>query len=75
MKKLLIILLLLPSLSFAKTHLPWEKMMDPTDNWDTPRMYRMPVPHGWLVYTGGNGSIFIPDENHEWILELSSVAK
>ena len=75
MKKLLFILLVLPSLSFAKPHLPWERIMDPTNNSGTGRMYRMSVPHGWLVFTGtpvgGNSSIFVPDENHEWVLDAS----
>ncbi|MCP0912974.1 MULTISPECIES: hypothetical protein [Legionella] len=74
MKKILAILLILPSLSFSKSpssevvSSPWEAIPSPA--WGV-GLYRLSVPHGWLVYTGGGTTattVFVPDEDHEWIL-------
>ena len=71
MKKWLVILFLLPSLSMAKQTSPWEKISSPYDG--AAAMYRMSVPHGWLIYIAKLGSdvVFYPDENHEWVLETN----
>lgn len=59
----------------AKYPRKWE-LINPKEDWE-----RLRVPRGWIVhhssrYLSGNNidrisecAIFIPDENHEWILE------
>jgi hypothetical protein len=71
MKKWMIILFLLPSLSMAKPNVPWENIPPPYNG--AAPMYRMSVPHGWLIYIAKLGSevVFYPDENHEWVLETN----
>jgi hypothetical protein len=74
MKKWLAILLMFPALSFAKVPPNWEEIKAPGSGLLYGYVYRMSVPHGWLVYTlmpggAGGGTIFFPDENHEWVLE------
>lgn len=76
MKKWLIILLAIPSLGYAALNPPWEDFFAPNDDWLSGKtMSRMSVPHGWLVFSRhgvtGSTSTFIPDENHEWVLEPS----
>ncbi len=76
MKKWLIILLMLPTLCFAsKPNSPWEEIQGPSNE----PLYRMSVPHGWIVHTRSSTfygysptSIFVPDENHEWVLDVSN---
>lgn len=80
MKRLLATGLLFPLLSFAtpitnseppaqlSPYAPWETIQSP--DWDI-KMERMSVPHGWMVITYSKTTtttIFVPDENHEWIL-------
>ena len=65
MKKLLLALLLFPSLSWASfwfqcTHTPLGQ----------PDVYRMRVPHGWLVHISGNDNVaYVPDEKIEWMCD------
>lgn len=63
MKRLLLILLLIPSLSFAAK---WEEI---TSGGDT--IARLETPHGWLVrvYGIGGALTYIPDEKHEWKID------
>lgn len=83
MKKLFLILALIPSLlSAANIQIPytelapskdphWEQITAPDyGTWSgSPVMHRAPVPHGWLIITGYHDAavIFVPDENHEWL--------
>ena len=64
MRKLIFLLLLVPSISFAK----WECINH--QKWGTCNTWRWEVPHGWLVSTDngddGIAMTFIPDEKHEW---------
>lgn len=62
MIKYLIALLLIPSIAFSAR---WECLTDSAFC----GVYRMNIPHGWLVkYTEG-GLIFIHDEKHDWKLD------
>jgi hypothetical protein len=71
-KKWLFLLLAIPSLCLAASNPPWEDFKSATDNWMTGKnMHRLAVPHGWLVYSSSEVVIFVPDENHEWVLETS----
>ena len=65
MKKLIALLLLIPSVSFASG---WQCV----NRQLTCNTWRWAVPHGWLVSTdnGADGHgiamVFYSDENHEW---------
>ena len=70
LKKCFYLLLLLPTLSFAKNcQLPWENVPGPLSKVVS---CRLSVPHGWLVYVMTTeemelpNTFFYPDENHEW---------
>ncbi len=71
MKKILIFLLLLPSLGFAE--LSWNKISSNKPIGSKYVVYRASVPHGWLVIHGSlyadiqRNMVFVPDENHEWV--------
>lgn len=62
MKRLILILLLVPALSFAQK---WECV---EESWSGHNCYmeRFYISHGWLIRGYGNGLTFIPDEKHEW---------
>lgn len=76
MKKILLLLTMLPALCFADGPI-WEEIKSPTYSyWGNNAAFRTSVPHGWIVYTyNGAGvgisttSVFVPDENHEWTLQ------
>ncbi len=72
MKKILFILLLVPSLCFAT--LTWEIVSQGAPGpWDI--VYRASIPHGWLVLYKNQESknmTFVPDEYHEWIIVTNS---
>ena len=73
MKKMLFVLLMLPVICFAaKTtqSSQWEQIRSPNGEY----IYRLSVPHGWIVYTSIGGisspsTIYVPDESHEWFVE------
>ncbi|KTD38864.1 hypothetical protein Lnau_0358 [Legionella nautarum] len=83
MKKLFLILTLIPSLlSAANIQIPYTELASRLDpHWEqiTPPdfgawsnlaiMHRAAVPHGWLITTAYKDvtTIFVPDENHEWL--------
>ncbi|MFC3909043.1 hypothetical protein ACFORL_08150 [Legionella dresdenensis] len=75
MKKFILALALLPAINYANTcSAPWEKI---NASFKDALMCRMPVPHGWLVQTSywyTTTTLFVPDENHEWILEPNNAA-
>jgi hypothetical protein len=64
MNKLIFLILLLPVVCFAKPE--WEKV---TCEMSSPCIYRLCVPHGWLVTRGAQGLAFYPDEKHEWRID------
>lgn len=66
MKKLLLILMLVPVICFAKPE--WEHVLG---GWNELSLDRLKVPHGWIVSTGSahGGIFFYPDENHEWKID------
>ncbi len=49
----------------------WEQIKAPDyGTWTgSPIIHRAAVPHGWLITTGFHDvtTIFVPDENHEWL--------
>lgn len=64
MKKLILALLMLPSLCFAAN--PWEVCQSGLYS----QLYRIRVPQGWLVLHEEqhreNNLVYVPDETHEW---------
>lgn len=69
MKKIFLILILIffPIISYSEV---WQKI---NENYN---IYRMKVPHGWIICSeatgnGGINIIFYPDELHEWNLKAS----
>ncbi|MBA3536473.1 MAG: hypothetical protein H0T84_07685 [Tatlockia sp.] len=62
------------TLSFAAIPANWEAIKAPWPGIGYTYIYRLPVPGGWLVYTHARhdssaSALFIPDVNHEWVLE------
>lgn len=66
MKKLFLVLMLIPIICFAKPE--WQKVISCTFGIN---LYRLKVPHGWLVHNGVSdaGITFYPDENHDWKID------
>ena len=65
--KLLFLLLLLAGNCYAAA---WQKVESQIgEGWQAMpiNMYRLEVPHGWLILTTFRNSVtFYPDEKHEW---------
>lgn len=71
MKKIILALSLLPSLSFAYCSAPWEDVKGSSKD-QSSILCRLAVPNGWLLqkgYWADSSVVFVPDEKHEWILE------
>lgn len=75
MKKAIFALALFPSIVLAMVNPPWEEFYGPFDTWMNGKsMTRLSIPHGWLVYVRAKGGVtFVPDENHEWVLDAALV--
>ncbi|MCA0403288.1 MAG: hypothetical protein LCH30_05750 [Proteobacteria bacterium] len=82
MKIFLYLLLLFPSIVLAEPDSlasrydnlkdpKWEQIKSTPVSLAHEIVHRAWVPHGWIVitlpYAGGASTIFVPDENHEWL--------
>lgn len=75
MRKLLLVLLLFPSLALAGLSCE-EIEINPIDNGISWELERCWVPEGWLVMNGGyqkGGITFYPDKEHKWKLFQETV--
>ncbi len=62
MKKLICILMMMPSLCWA---VQWETCI--RTGFGERDVYRIKVPHGWIITLDGYANVaYYPDENNEW---------
>lgn len=69
MKKLLAVMLLLPSLAYAD--LTWQCIFDCRGLLNHP-IFRAQTPLGWIVKTVDGGQVritYVPDVEHEWVIK------